>query len=38
VDIQDDEFTVYALTRSAAEGCPGAMEKRIETIVERPLR
>lgn len=38
VDIRDDEFTVYALTRSAARGCPGAMEERIGKIVERPLR
>jgi len=37
VDIRDDEFTVYALTRSAAEGCPGAMEERIRKIVEGRL-
>jgi multicomponent Na+:H+ antiporter subunit E len=34
VDIRDDEFTVHALTRSTAEGCPGAMEERIRKALE----
>ena len=34
VDIRDDEFTVHALDRTVAEGCPGAMEERIRTALE----
>jgi multicomponent Na+:H+ antiporter subunit E len=29
VNIDDDQFTVYALTRSAAEELPGEMERRV---------
>ena len=29
VSIDDDQFTVYALTRSAAEDLPGEMERRV---------
>jgi multicomponent Na+:H+ antiporter subunit E len=34
VDIRDDEFTVHALDRAVAEGCPGAMEERIRKALE----
>jgi len=34
VSLHDDEFTVYALTRSAAEGLPGDMEKRVAAALE----
>lgn len=34
VDVRDGEFTVHALTRSTAEGCPGAMEERIRWALE----
>jgi multicomponent Na+:H+ antiporter subunit E len=34
VDIRDDEFTVHALDRTVAEGCPGAMEERIRKTLE----
>jgi len=34
VDIQGDEFIVYARTREAAEGCPGAMEERLARALE----
>ncbi len=34
VNIHDDEFTVYALTRSAAESLPGEMERRIAAALE----
>jgi multicomponent Na+:H+ antiporter subunit E len=34
VDIRDDEFTVHALDRTVAEGCPGAMEERIRKALE----
>jgi multicomponent Na+:H+ antiporter subunit E len=34
VDIRDDEFTVHALDRTVAEGCPGAMEERIRRALE----
>jgi multicomponent Na+:H+ antiporter subunit E len=35
VSIDDDEFTVYALTRSAAESLPGEMERRVARALER---
>ncbi len=38
VDVHDDEFVVYALTRRTAESCPGAMEDRICKIAEEPRR
>lgn len=34
VDIQQDEFIVYALTREAAAGCPGSMEGRLAKALE----
>ncbi|MGK2906963.1 MAG: Na+/H+ antiporter subunit E [Desulfuromonadales bacterium] len=34
VSMQDDEMTVYALTRSAAENLPGEMERRIARALE----
>jgi len=34
VDIRDGEFTIYALTKEAAEGCPGSMEERIAKALE----
>lgn len=34
VDIRGDEFTVHALDRTVAEGCPGAMEERIRKALE----
>ncbi len=34
VSLQDDEMTVYALTRSAAESLPGEMERRIARALE----
>jgi len=34
VDIRDDEFTVHALDRTVAEGCPGTMEERIRRALE----
>ncbi len=34
VNIHDDEFTVYALTRSAAKGLPGSMERRVAAALE----
>ena len=34
VNIDDDEFTVYALTRSASEALPGEMEARIGRALE----
>jgi multicomponent Na+:H+ antiporter subunit E len=34
VDLHDDEFTVYALTRSAAEALPGEMERRVGRAFE----
>jgi multicomponent Na+:H+ antiporter subunit E len=34
VSMQDNEMTVYALTRSAAEGLPGEMERRIARALE----
>jgi multicomponent Na+:H+ antiporter subunit E len=34
VSLQDDEMTVYALTRSAAESLPGEMERRIVHALE----
>ncbi|MEZ4601155.1 MAG: Na+/H+ antiporter subunit E [Syntrophotaleaceae bacterium] len=34
VDIHEDEFTVYALTRSAAESLPGEMERRVGKALE----
>jgi multicomponent Na+:H+ antiporter subunit E len=35
VSIDEDEFTVYALTRSAAESLPGEMERRVARALER---
>lgn len=35
VSIDDDEFTVYALTRSGAESFPGEMERRVAAAFER---
>lgn len=35
VSIDDDEFTVYALTRSGAESLPGEMERRVAAALER---
>jgi multicomponent Na+:H+ antiporter subunit E len=35
VSIDDDEFTVYALTRSSAESLPGEMERRVARALER---
>lgn len=35
VSIADDEFTVYALTRSSAESLPGEMEQRVARALER---
>lgn len=34
VSMQDDEMTVYALTRNAAESLPGEMERRIARALE----
>jgi multicomponent Na+:H+ antiporter subunit E len=34
VGIDDDEFTVYSLTRAAAEGLPGEMEERVAAALE----
>ncbi|MBE0599507.1 MAG: Na+/H+ antiporter subunit E [Desulfuromonadales bacterium] len=34
VSIDDDVFTVYSLTRSAAESLPGEMEKRVAAALE----
>ncbi len=34
VSIQDDEFSVYALTRSASNSLPGEMEDRIARALE----
>lgn len=34
VSIDDDEFTVYALTRSGAESLPGEMERRVAAALE----
>ena len=34
VSLQDDEMTVYALTRSAADSLPGEMERRIALALE----
>ena len=34
VNIHEDEFTVYALTGTAAEGLPGEMEERIARALE----
>ncbi|RMF47619.1 MAG: hypothetical protein D6751_02215 [Deltaproteobacteria bacterium] len=34
VDIDEDEFTVFALTNSAAEGCPGSLEPRVAKALE----
>jgi len=34
VDIEDDEFIVYALTQSAADGCPGSLERRVAKALE----
>lgn len=35
VSIQDDEFSVYALTRSASDSLPGDMEARIARALEQ---
>ncbi len=37
VSINDDEFTVYALTRAAAEELPGEMERRVARALEADL-
>ncbi|HXV19572.1 MAG TPA: Na+/H+ antiporter subunit E [Desulfuromonadales bacterium] len=37
VSIDDDEFTVYALTRSSAESLPGEMEQRVARALERSV-
>lgn len=34
VNIHENEFTVYALTRSAAEALPGEMERRVGDALE----
>ena len=34
INIHQDEFTVYALTRAAAESLPGDMETRITRVME----
>lgn len=34
VSLQEDEMTVYALTKSAAESLPGEMERRIARALE----
>lgn len=34
ISIDDDEFTVYLLTRSAAESLPGEMEERVAAALE----
>lgn len=34
VSIDEDEFTVYALTNSAAESLPGEMERRVAAALE----
>ena len=34
VDIEADEFIVYALTQSAADGCPGSLERRVAKALE----
>lgn len=38
VDIQQDEFVVYALTGEAAAGCPGSMETRLARALEKDVR
>jgi multicomponent Na+:H+ antiporter subunit E len=35
VSVHDDEFTVYALTRSAAESLPGTMEEKVAAALEK---
>ena len=34
VNVHEDEFTVYALTRSGAESLPGEMEQRVAKALE----
>jgi len=34
IDIDDDEFAVYSLTRSGAESLPGEMEERVAAALE----
>jgi multicomponent Na+:H+ antiporter subunit E len=34
VSVDDDEFTVYSLTRSAADSLPGEMEQRVAAALE----
>jgi multicomponent Na+:H+ antiporter subunit E len=34
VSVQDDEMTIYALTKSAADSLPGEMERRIGRALE----
>ncbi len=34
ISLQDDEITVYALTKNAADGLPGEMERRIGRALE----
>jgi multicomponent Na+:H+ antiporter subunit E len=35
VELEDDEFTVYALTAASASGLPGEMEGRLAAALER---
>lgn len=35
VSIDEDEFTVFALTREAAQSLPGEMERRVAAALER---
>lgn len=35
VGLYDDQFTVYALTQSAAESLPGEMERKVARALER---
>jgi multicomponent Na+:H+ antiporter subunit E len=35
VELEDDEFTVYALTAASASGLPGEMEERLIAALER---
>ncbi|PLX89734.1 MAG: protein MnhE [Desulfuromonas sp.] len=35
VDVHDEQFTVYALTKDAADALPGEMEQRVARALER---
>jgi multicomponent Na+:H+ antiporter subunit E len=37
VDLHDDQFTVYALTRAAADSLPGEMERRVGLALDGAL-